>query len=105
MAIKDPIDALEKHFTTENLSSDPVIARLARWISGLPLPWPASKGLDWILARLNADRMDKHELMLKALTDEVRANGVQLDAIRNESEDHKQQRFAEWFALVRDGHG
>ena len=44
MAIRDPIDALEKQFENENLSSDPVVARLARVDSGSTAPLASCKG-------------------------------------------------------------
>lgn len=103
MSIKDPIDALEKHFENEDRSSDPVVQRLARLASELPLPWPADKGISWITGRLAANRIERIELMLAVIRDELRRHEDQLQVISQAPREETQHRLAEWLTLVEDG--
>lgn len=81
MAIKDPLDALEKQFESEDRSTDPVLSRIAQLASDLSLPWPADKGIGWITGRLAANRIERIELTLKVIRDELRRHQDQLLAL------------------------
>lgn len=98
MAIDDPISAVEKHLELESQASDPVLARLAAFAEMLNLPWPVSAVAQKVLGRLAADRVEKVELTLSVLKDELRRHEAQLKALSGEAD-----RIAEWWALVQDG--
>jgi hypothetical protein len=101
MAIRDPIDALEKQFENEERASDPIASRLAEWVAALPLPFPADKAVAAVTRRLNADRIEKIELMLEVMRDELRRHEDLIDSISNVPEAERWQK--EWLALVQDG--
>lgn len=100
MTITDPLDALQKQFESEDRSSDPVLGCLAKLACEFNLPWPANKAIGSVVAHLNADRIEKIELMLGAIRDELRRHEGALDAMRRGA---NQPRFEEWFGLVLDG--
>ena len=100
MTITDPLDALQKQFESEDRSSDPVLGCLADLASELNLLWPASKAVGSIVAHLTANRIERIQLMLNAIRDELRRHEDALDAMRRGT---SQPRFDEWFALVLDG--
>jgi hypothetical protein len=98
MTINDPISAVEKHLELESQATDPVLARLAAFAEMLNLPWPVSAVAQKVLGRLAADRLEKVELTLSVLKDELRRHEGQLKALSGEAD-----RIAEWWALVQDG--
>ena len=98
MTIRDPVDALEKHLELEKLSDDPVLARLAAFAEVLNLPWPIRPAAQKVLGRLAADRIEKVELTLAVIRDELRRQEAQLSKLTGESD-----RIKEWWALVEDG--
>jgi hypothetical protein len=98
MAIDDPISAVEKQLELESQASDPVLARLAAFAEMLNLPWPVGAVAQKVLGRLAADRLEKIELMLDVLKDELRRQENQIKALSGEPD-----RIAEWWALVQDG--
>lgn len=103
MTITDPLDALQKQFESEDRSSDPVLSCLANLALELNLPWPANKAVGSVVAHLNANRIERIQLTLDAIRDELRRHEGALDAMRAENREANQPRFAEWFALVLDG--
>jgi hypothetical protein len=98
MAIDDPISAVEKHLELEAQASDPVFARLAAFAEMLNLPWPAGPVAQKVLGMLAADRMQKVELMLEAVKDELGRQHSKLEVLSQDSD-----RIKEWWALVQDG--
>jgi hypothetical protein len=94
-----PSDALQKQLESEERSTDPVLSRLVNFFSCLPLGWPVSKGLSHIVGRINADRLEKIELMLKTLGEELKKHEDKLQARGKE----EQPRIEEWITLVLDG--
>jgi hypothetical protein len=101
MAIRDPMDALEKQFENEERASDPIASRLAEWVAALPLPFPVDKAVGAVTTRLNRDRIEKIELMLEVMRDELRRHEDLIHAISNAPEAERWQK--EWLGLVQDG--
>lgn len=97
MAIDDPLDALQKQFEDEERSTDPVLKRLLDLLSSLPLPWAADKTVRRVLGRLSADRVERIELTLSVVRDELKRHE---DKLKTMSEG---PRFDEWSALFLDG--
>ncbi|MBZ5695007.1 MAG: hypothetical protein LAN36_06570 [Acidobacteriia bacterium] len=98
MAIDDPISAVETHLEIEALASDPVVARLAAFAEALGLPWPFGSAAEKIIGRVAADRLEKIELTLEVVKDEVRRHEKELQVIRKDP-----QRLPEWLTLLQDG--
>ncbi|MGD0304669.1 MAG: hypothetical protein ABSC71_07560, partial [Candidatus Acidiferrales bacterium] len=98
MAIDDPISAVEKQLELETLSSDPILAKIAELAATLPLPPPIGQAARKILGRLAADRIEKIELTLAVIKDELRRHQRELLNLAADTD-----RTAEWFALVQDG--
>jgi hypothetical protein len=97
MVIDDPLDALQRQFDDEERSTDPVLKRLLDLLSSLPLPWAADKTVRRLLGRLSADRVERIELTLIVVRDELKRHE---DKLKTMSEG---PRFDEWSALFLDG--
>lgn len=98
MAIDDPISAVEKYLELESQTSDPVLARLAAFAEILNLPWPVGPAAQKVLGKLAADRMEKVELTLEAVKDELRRQQSKLESLSRDPD-----RIEEWWGLVQDG--
>lgn len=103
MSIDDPIAAIQRRFEDEERASDPVLSRLARLASQLPLPWPSDKVMGVVTGRLAANRFERIECLLTAIIDELRRHERQLREMAATQNEEMQKRFQEWFALVEDG--
>ncbi len=101
--IDDPLGALEKQFENEQRASDPVLRRLADFALALPLPWPADKVIKGIVGRLHANRIERIELTLRVIREELRRHEDRLQKKIKGSPQDAQPLFQEWFALVEDG--
>jgi hypothetical protein len=106
MTIDDPIKALQQQFENEERSSDPVLPRVAKLISALPSSSPVGqvvRGLsDALLGHLQADRIEKMDLLINTIIDEFRRLEKRLDEMAEQSSVMK-ARFERWVPLVVDG--
>jgi len=103
MPIDDPLGALKKQFENEDRERDPVLIHLAGFASMLGLPWPLDQAIGRILGRLTASRIERIELMLETVQQELRRHEDRMEEIRREVSQGTQQRSEEWLALVQDG--
>jgi hypothetical protein len=103
MAIDDPVSALQEQFENEERASDPVLRHVAKLFSRLPLPGPADKALGTILGHLQADRIEKMELLISVILEELRKLKNWQETINRGSEQEAQRHFQQWSTLVVDG--
>ncbi len=103
MRIDDPLDALDKQFENEERSTDPVLKRLVDLASVLPLPWQVDKIIQRIIGYLNADRLEKIELTINVIRDELRRHEGRLREIATANKEDAERKFQEWLPLVKDG--
>ena len=103
MGIDDPLDALDKQFENEERSTDPVLKRLIDLASVLPLPWQVDKIVQRIIGYLRADRLEKIELTINAIRDELRRHEGRLHEIAATNAEEAERKFQEWLPLVKDG--
>jgi hypothetical protein len=103
MGIDDPLDALDKQFENEERSTDPVLKRLIDLASVLPLPWQVDKIVQRIIGYLKADRLEKIELTINVIRDELRRHKGRLREIATANKEDAERKFQEWLPLVKDG--
>ncbi|MBZ5697705.1 MAG: hypothetical protein LAN18_04080 [Acidobacteriia bacterium] len=103
MSIDDPLSALDQQFENEKRSTDPVMGLLADLASILPLPWQVDKIVQRIIRHLGADRLEKIELTINAIRDELRRHEDRLREMATTDEEQAEQRLQEWLELAKDG--
>jgi hypothetical protein len=103
MTIDDPIKALQQQFQHEELFTDSVLRRLADLVVLFPIPTPIDKAAAAFLARIQSDRIEKIELLVETISEQLRRQEERLRSVEINRGPAKVDFDMRWYELVIDG--